>query len=169
MDDLHVNGKDNKNDMLAMKLSNYLENMGYDNNNLLSFLLLMTLAEQKKQREHIPLYIDDSTDNDNDDEDDDDDDDENDDKDYERLAEIINNNKLSKASMEKIKENQDMYYRKRRSSLENGFIFNNKYNAVKRNYPGVENLRSTMNMSPGWASLRNKVNNIFFSIILRKN
>ncbi|XP_008544776.1 homeobox protein 2 [Microplitis demolitor] len=113
-------------------------------------------AEQKKQREHIPLYIDDSTDNDNDDEDDDDDDDENDDKDYERLAEIINNNKLSKASMEKIKENQDMYYRKRRSSLENGFIFNNKYNAVKRNYPGVENLRSTMNMSPGWASLRNK-------------
>ncbi|CAG5101757.1 Protein of unknown function [Cotesia congregata] len=154
IDDLQrLNVKDKN--ILALKLSNYLQNMGYtknnnnNNNNLMSFLLvMMTLAEHKKPHERIPLFIDGSNDNDQDDNDDEVDDNEEDD--YNSLAEIINNNKLSKVAMDKNKEDQDLYYRKRRQVLRN-FGSNDKYlDVVKNNYPVKRNVDVMKMMEHQW-------------------
>ncbi|KAH0548954.1 protein PFC0760c isoform X1 [Cotesia glomerata] len=156
IDDLQrLNVKDKN--ILALKLSNYLQNMGYtknkNNNNLMSFLLvMMTLAEHKKPHERIPLFIDGSNDNDQDDNDDDvdDNDEDNEEDDYDSLAEIINNNKLSKVSMDKNKEDQDLYYRKRRQVLRT-FGSNDKYlDIVKNNYPVKRNVDVMKMMEHQW-------------------
>ncbi|CAD6241327.1 GSCOCG00002654001-RA-CDS [Cotesia congregata] len=145
----HLNSLNNDNDRVQRSV-NSNHNYYDQQRNPLDYIVNPSddNAEHKKPHERIPLFIDGSNDNDQDDNDDEVDDNEEDD--YNSLAEIINNNKLSKVAMDKNKEDQDLYYRKRRQVLRN-FGSNDKYlDVVKNNYPVKRNVDVMKMMEHQW-------------------